>query len=75
LKICSGTAFQRRLWNKWLPAETWVEALTKSNLIDHLVVSSIKVGAFNAAMGRSGGDFDGRWSRAMTEQTRQEFFF
>jgi hypothetical protein len=48
LKICSDTAFQRRLWNKWLPAETWVETLAKSNLIDHLVIASIKVGAFNA---------------------------
>jgi hypothetical protein len=60
LKICSDTTFQRRLWNKWLPAETWVEALAKSNLIDHALMSSIKVGAFNAAMGWSGGDFDGQ---------------
>jgi hypothetical protein len=60
LKICSDTTFQRRLWNKWLPAETWVEVLAKSNLIDHALMSSIKVGAFNPAMGRSGGDFDGQ---------------
>ena len=59
IKICADTTFQRQLWNKWLPAEIWFEAMRKSNL-DHALMSSIKVGTFNAAMGRSGGDFDGQ---------------
>jgi hypothetical protein len=58
IKICADTTFQRRLWNKWLRAEIWVEAMKNSNLIDHVLMSSIKVGTYNAAMGRSGGDFD-----------------
>jgi hypothetical protein len=49
IKICADNTFQRRLWNKQLPAEIWVETL----------MSSIKVGIFNAAMG-SRGDFDGQ---------------
>jgi hypothetical protein len=60
MQICADTTFQRRLWNKWLPADIWVEALGKSRLIDPDLMSTIKVGTFNAAMGRSGGDFDGQ---------------
>jgi hypothetical protein len=60
IKICTDTTFQRRLWNRWLPAATWVEALTLSNHIDQTLMSSISVGAFNAAMGKSKGDFDGQ---------------
>jgi hypothetical protein len=48
------------LWNKWLPADIWVEALGRSRLIDPDFMSTIKVGTFNAAMGRSGGAFDGQ---------------
>jgi hypothetical protein len=46
IKICTDTAFQRRLWNKWLPVETWVDALMKSNLIDRTIIPSIKAGTF-----------------------------
>ena len=61
VKICSKPLFRRQLLNKWLPADTWVEALTKSNLIDHTLMSTInKVGTFNGAMGRNRGDFDGQ---------------
>ena len=48
------------LWNRWLPVAAWVEALTLSNLIDQTLMSSISVGAFNAAMGKIKGDFDGQ---------------
>ena len=37
-----------------------MEALEKSRLIDPDLMSAIKVGTFNAAIGRSGGDFDGQ---------------
>ena len=60
MKIRVDTTFQRRLWNKWLPAETWVEVLYKSTLIDPTLMSSISVGTFNSAMGRSSGGFDGQ---------------
>lgn len=60
VKICAEPMFQRQVLNKWLPADTWVEALTKSNLIDHTLMSTIKVGTFNGAMGRNRGDFDGQ---------------
>ena len=60
VNICSEPLFRRQLLNKWLPADTWVEALTKSNLIDHTLMSTIKVGTFNGAMGRNRGDFDGQ---------------
>jgi hypothetical protein len=43
LKICDDTTLQQRLWNKWLPAETWVEALTIANLIDQTLLSSIRI--------------------------------
>ena len=67
LKICDDTIFQRCLRNNWLLAETWwVEAFTISNLIDQtLMSSSIRVGTFNAAMGRSWGDLMAKWYRAM----------
>jgi hypothetical protein len=60
IKICSDTRLQRQLQNKWLPAKIWVEAQTKSLLIDQTLTSSICVGAFNSAMGRSKGDFGGQ---------------
>jgi len=54
LKICSDTRFHRRLQNKWLPAETsWVEALTKSHLINQALMTSLTVGTFNSAMGKA----------------------
>jgi hypothetical protein len=40
VKICADEIFRRRVWKKWLPAETWVEALGASGLIDagvHLI--------------------------------------
>lgn len=40
LKICSDTRFQRRLWNKWLPAETWIEGLAKSKLIHQTLMAA-----------------------------------
>ena len=41
------------LWNRWLPAAAWFEALTLSNLIDQTLMSSISVGAFKAPMERA----------------------
>ena len=60
VKIFSELLFRQQLLNKWLPADTWVEALTKLNLIDHTLMSIVKVGTFNGAMGRNRGDFDGQ---------------
>jgi hypothetical protein len=60
MQICADTTFRPRLWNKWLPDNIWVEALERSRLIDPDLMSTINVGTFNAAMGRSGGDFDGQ---------------
>ena len=41
--------------------DIWVvEALGKAHRIDPDLMSKIKVGTFNAAMGRSRGDFDGQ---------------
>ncbi|KAI2499988.1 hypothetical protein MHU86_14511 [Fragilaria crotonensis] len=50
--------FRRRVWKKWLPAETWAEALRASGLID-ADVHLIDVKSFNAAMIRSKLDFNG----------------
>jgi hypothetical protein len=60
MKIRVDTTFQQSLWNKWLPAETWVEVLYKSTLIDPTLMSSISFGTFNSVMGRSSGGFDGQ---------------
>lgn len=60
MKICSDKIVQRRLWNKWLPAENWVEAIRKSNLVDQTFMSSINVASFNSSMGKCKGDFDGQ---------------
>jgi hypothetical protein len=60
IEICTDTAFQRRLWNKWLPVETWVDALKNQSLLTRISWHSIKVGILNAATGRSRGDFDGQ---------------
>jgi hypothetical protein len=48
--IRSDITYEPRLSNCWLPASTWVEALTKSNLID---VSLADVRKFSSAMSKS----------------------
>ncbi|KAI2492108.1 hypothetical protein MHU86_919 [Fragilaria crotonensis] len=58
VKICADEMFRRRVWKKWLPAETWAEALRASGLID-ADVHLIDVKSFNAAMIRSKLDFNG----------------
>ena len=49
--IRSDITYGPRLSNCWLPASTWVEALTKLNLID--VSLAIDVRKFNSAMSKS----------------------
>ena len=49
VKICADEWFRRRVWTKWLPSETWVEALSESGLIN-TAVHLIDVKSFNAAM-------------------------
>ncbi len=56
-KIRVDRAFQPRLWNKWLPADVWVEALKKSHLIDETLAYNVK--SFNAAMLQSKSEFNG----------------
>ncbi|KAI2491823.1 hypothetical protein MHU86_22729 [Fragilaria crotonensis] len=56
-KIRVDQKLQPRLWNKWLPAETWVEALKASNLIDETLTLNVR--SFNSAMARSKSEFNG----------------
>jgi hypothetical protein len=58
MHIRADTIFQGR--NKWLPAEMLVEALEKSCLTDSELTSTVNVGTFNAAVGKSRVDFDGQ---------------
>jgi hypothetical protein len=49
VKISADEWFCQRVRTKWLPSETWVEALSESGLIDS-AVHLIDVRSFNAAM-------------------------
>ena len=55
-KIRVDQKLQPRLWNKWLPAEIWVEALETSNLIDEALALNVR--NFNTAMARSKSEFN-----------------
>jgi hypothetical protein len=58
VRVCDDAFFRARLWNKWLPAATWVEAIGKSGFIDiNLFVVTIK--DFNSAMGKAKLEFNG----------------
>jgi len=56
-KIRIDQKLQPRLWNKWLPAETWVEALQMSNVIDEELTFNVR--SFNTAMAKSKSEFNG----------------
>jgi hypothetical protein len=56
-KIRIDQKLQPRLWNKWLPADTWVEALKTSNVIDAEMTFNVR--SFNTAMSRSKSEFNG----------------
>jgi hypothetical protein len=56
-KICLDQVLRPKLWNKWLPAEIWVEALTKANRIDEALTFNVR--NFNTAMARSKSEFNG----------------
>jgi hypothetical protein len=77
--IQSDITYGPRLSNCWLPASTWVEALTKSNLID--VSLAIDVRKFNSAMSKSPlfgevmHQFDGSNTTGVFRITFQNKFF
>ena len=56
-KIRVDQKLQPRLWNKWLPAETWAEALKTFNLVDEILAFNVR--SFNTAMVRSKSEFNG----------------
>ena len=56
-KICLDQVLRPKLWNKWLPVEIWVEALTKANIIDEALTFNVR--NFNTAMARSKSEFNG----------------
>ena len=56
-KMRVDPVLKQKLWNKWLPAEVWVEALTNSNLIDEDF--SFNVISFNSAMIKNDSEING----------------
>jgi hypothetical protein len=67
-KICFDSSFRHRHWQKWLPAQVWVEALLKSNLIEPCLMNSVNARNFNMAMGgrQVGGGLIERFDKTNT---------
>jgi hypothetical protein len=62
---------QPRLWNKWLPAETWVEALKTSNVIDEELTFNVR--SFNTAVARSKSEFNGLLIGSLMGHIQREY--